>query len=57
MLFYHYITYKGPFIIEVGGGGGGGGGESGGPSVFLDGIWGAIKCQKMSLGGSSSFFK
>ena len=56
MLFYHYITYKGPFIIEVGGGGGGGG-ESGGPSVFLDGIWGAIKCQKMSLGGSSSFFK
>ena len=54
MLFYHYITYKEPFIIEVGGGGGG---EFGGPSVFLDGIWGAIKCQKMSLGGSSSFFK
>ena len=56
MLFYHYITYKGPFIIEVGGGGGGGG-ESGGPSVFLDGKRGAIKCQKMSLGGSSSLFK
>ena len=45
---------KGPVIIEVGGWGGGGGGvggvEIGGPSIFWDGIWGALKCQKMILG-------
>ena len=35
---------------------GGGRGEIGGPSIFLDGIWGALKCQKMTLGVSSSFF-
>ena len=30
----------------------GGGGEIGGPSIFfLDGVWGALKCQKMTLGG------
>ena len=29
---------KGQVIIQVGGGGGGG--EIGGPSIFLDGIWG-----------------
>ena len=28
----------------------------GGLQFFLDGIWGALKCQKMTLGGSSSFF-
>ena len=31
----------------------------GGPQFFLDGIWGSLKCQKMTLGdggGSSSFF-
>ena len=28
----------------------------GGLKFFLDGIWGALKCQKMTLGGSSSFF-
>ena len=30
----------------------------GGLQFFLDGIWGAFKCQKMTLGGggSSSFF-
>ena len=27
----------------------------GGLHFFLDGIWGALKCQKMTLGGSSSF--
>ena len=37
-------------------GGGGGGGEIGSPSIVLDGIWEALKCQKMTLGGSSSFF-
>ena len=44
-----------------------GGAEIGGPSIFvgwnmgglqflLDGIWGALKCQKMTLGGGSSSF-
>ena len=34
----------------------GGGGEIGGPSIFfLDGVWGALKCQKMTLGGGGVF--
>ena len=28
----------------------------GGLQFFLHGIWGALKCQKMTLVGSSSFF-
>ena len=36
--------------------GGGGGGEIGGLQFVLDGIWGALKCEKIILGGSSSFF-
>ena len=36
---------------------GGGGGEIGGPSIFLDGIRGALKCQKMTLGGIQVSFK
>ena len=37
---------------------GGGGVEEklGGLQFFLNGIWGALKCQNMTLGGSSSFF-
>ena len=30
---------------------GGGGGEIGGLQFFFDGIWGALKCQKMTWGG------
>ena len=37
---------------------GGGGVEKklGGLQFFLDGIWETLKCRKMTLGGSSSFF-
>ena len=27
----------------------------GDPQYFLDGIWGALKCQKMTLGGGGVF--
>ena len=37
-------------------GGGGMEEKSGGLQFFLHGIWGALKCQKMTLVGSSSFF-
>ena len=29
----------------------------GGLQFFLDGIWGALKCQKMTLGGGGGVFK
>ena len=44
---------KGPVIILAGEGGGGG--EIGGLQFFWDGIWGALKCKKMTLGGIFKF--
>ena len=38
-------------------GGGGVGEKLGGLQFFLDGLWGALKCQKMTLGGFQVSFK
>ena len=43
----HNLSWRGGGVEE----------KLGGLQFFLDGIWGALKCQKMTLGrGSSSFF-
>ena len=49
----HNLSWR----VGNGGGGGGGVGEIGGPSIFFGWNMGALKCQKMTLGGggSSSF--
>ena len=47
----HNLSWRGE------GGGGGGEEKLGGLQFFFDGIWGTLKCQKMTWGGGSlSFF-
>ena len=43
----HNLSWRGGGVEE----------KLGGLQFFLDGIWGALKCQKMTLGGLQVSFK
>ena len=57
ILFEHLCSLGTSHNLSWRGGGKGVEEKLGGLQIFLDGIWGALKCQKMTLGGLQVSFK